>query len=52
MWVFFLFKEESWKSAQIFPKLKMMISIGLQREMWQILWGFLLKNPLNHVGRP
>jgi hypothetical protein len=36
------FKEESWKSAQIFRKKEYDDSIGLQQEMWQILWNFYI----------
>jgi hypothetical protein len=38
--VAFFFKEESWKSAQIFPQKKNDDFIGLELEMWQILWIF------------
>jgi hypothetical protein len=49
---YFFLKEESWKSAQIFSPQKNDDFIGLQREMWQILWNLFFFNPLDHVDRP
>jgi len=48
---FFFKRKRAENLHKSFPK-KIDDFLGLQQEMWQILWNFFGKNPLNHVARP